>query len=125
METAMRISIDEFKDTLTGFTGTDNYYLHRHPNGMTMKLTDGCQFVRELGGAYWLFNAILSWQVKLQKNPFQIWKLMRQGDKSWFITCTDGNNHILGCQELDSTVFPVEQLEIWHIDGVCLLPSEY
>ena len=121
----MRISIEEFKDTLASYIGTENYYSHRLPNGMAMKLTDGCQFVRELGGAYWLFNTILSWQMKLQKYQFQIWKLMRQTDRSWFITCTDGNDHILGCQELDAAEFPVDQLEIWLIDGVCLLPSEY
>ncbi len=121
----MRISIDEFKDTLAGFTGTENYYLHHLTNGMTMKLTDGAQFVREFGNAYWLFNIILSWQMKLHTFPFQVWRLQKQGDGSWFIQCMDGDDHILGCQEIGYTEFPVAQLEIWLVDGVCLLPTEY
>jgi hypothetical protein len=123
--TEMRISIKEFKETLSGFTGTENYYPHRIPNGMSCRLTDGAQFVRELGSAYWLFNIILSWQIKLQAYPFQIWKVMRQGDGSWFITCSDGNDHLLGCQESEPADFPIDQIDIWLVDGVCMLPSEY
>lgn len=125
METTMRISIEEFKDTLTGFIGTEHYYLHRLSNGLKIKLTDGCQFVREFASAYWLFDILVSWQMKLQNYPFQVWTLIKQGDGSWFIQCTDGNDQVLGCQEIENSDFPIDQLEVWLIDGVCLLPSEY
>jgi len=42
----------ELQIAISGFTGTENYYLHRIANGLTMNLTDGCQFIREHAGAY-------------------------------------------------------------------------
>ncbi len=125
METLTRISIDEFKDVLAGFIGTENYYLHRLPGGLTMKLTDGCKFVKEYGNAYWLFDIILSWQMKLQNQSFQVWKLIKQGDGSWFIQCTDGNDQVVAAQEITYSIFPQDRLELWLVDGVCMLPSEY
>lgn len=127
METAMKISLKEFKEVLAGFTGTEHYYLHHIGNNVTMKLTDGCQFIRQYsgGGAYWLFDIILSWQLKLQNFPFQIWKLMKQSDGTWVMCCTDGNEHVLAYQEIGYSDFPIDTFETWLVDGVCLLPSEY
>ena len=64
--TEVKLSKEEFRQALARFNGTEGYTLHRLANGMTMKLTDGCAFVREHagGGAYWLFDMILSWQLK-------------------------------------------------------------
>ena len=83
----IQLSKSEFQIALQGFHGTDDYYLHRLPNGMTMNLTEGCQFVRENagGGAYWLFDVILSWQMKLKHHSFQVWRLVKQSSNSWFI----------------------------------------
>ncbi len=125
MKTISRALNNEFKSLLAGFAGSENHYLHRLPDGMTMKLTDGCQMTKEYTGASWLFDIILSWQFKLRKFTFQVWKLTRQGDGSWFIQCLDGNDHVLGCQEIHYSEFPLDQFEVWLIDGVCLLPSEY
>lgn len=125
METTMRISVDEFKDVLAGFSGSDYHYPHRLHNGITMQLTDGCMYVREYGNAYWLFDIILSWQIKLQNFKFQVWKLVKQCDGSWFIECSDGNNKVIGCQEIECAEFPVDHLEVWFNEGVCLLPAEY
>jgi len=127
METAMRISINEFRNTLAEFIGTANYYLHQLPNGMSIKLTDGCQFVREFagGGAYWLFDLILSHQMNLKTFEFQVWKLKKQENESWLIQCSDGNDKFLAAQEIPYSDFPIDSIEIWLIDGVALLPSEY
>lgn len=127
MEATIHLSKQEFQQALQGFRGTENYYLHRIPNGMTMKLTDGCQFVRENAGsgAYWLFDLILSWQLKLKNNRFQVWRLIKQSNRTWFIECTDGNGNQLASQELVYSDFPVDQFELWYEDGVVLLPSEH
>ncbi len=125
--TDIKLSREELKQALAGFIGTEEYYLHRLPNGMTMKLTDGCQFVREHagGGAYWLFDLILSWQIKLSKNPFQVWKLIKQGNGPWVIQCADGNDNFLAGHEILNSDFPLDQVTVWLIDGIVCLPSEY
>jgi hypothetical protein len=120
-----RISKEEFKETLEGFAGSENHYLHRLPGGLSCKLTDGAMYAREYGDAYWLFDAIVSWQVKLKNCPFQVWDLIKQGNGSWFIQCTDGNAHVLAAQEINYTDFPIPEITLWLVDGVCMLPNEY
>jgi hypothetical protein len=128
METTnIRITKEEFQRTLLGFHGTEQYHRHTLPNGMSLLITDGLEFVRENAGegAYWLFDLILSWQLKLHRHPFQVWKLQQQKNDSWLIKCTDGNDTILATQEIPYSDFPIDSIDIWLTDGVALLPSEY
>ena len=127
METSVKITKEEFNRSLSGFHGTENYYEHRLHNGLSMNLTDGCDFVRAnaANGAYWLFDLILSWQNKLKGETFQVWKLEKQPDETWTIECRDGNNNFLAAQEIPYSDFPLDKFEVWLIDQVCLLPSEY
>jgi len=120
-----KLSKQELQIALAGYTGTQQYYLHRIPTGLTMNLTDGCAFVREHASAWWLFDLILSFQIHLKQHHFQVWNLIKQGDGSWFIQCTDGNENFLAAQEIAYSDFPLDKIEVWLIDGVCLLPSEY
>ena len=125
--TDVKLSKEEFKLAIASFKGTEGYHLHRLANGMHMKLTDGAAFVREHAGsgAYWLFDMILSWQFKLTKHPFQEWKLLKHGNGSWYLQCTDGNENFLAGQDILSSDFPLDQFTIWLIEGVALLPSEH
>jgi hypothetical protein len=125
--TNVKITKEEFQRTLLGFHGTEEYHRHALPNGMSLHLTDGCEFVRENAGegAFWLFDIILSWQLKLRKHRFQVWKLKKQDDNSWFIECSDGNHNFIVGQEITYSDFPLDKFELWVIDGVALLPSEY
>ena len=125
METIEKISNQEFREVLQGFIGTEQYHRHRIHNGMFLLLTDGCNYIRETGNAHWLFDLILSWQLKLRKHRFQVWKLQMQDDCSWYAECSDGNNNIIVGQEIPYSDFPIDCIEIWVIDGVALLPSEY
>jgi len=127
METKINLSKTEFSRVLAEFRGTDIYHLHRLPNGMSIKITDGCSYVREHagGGAYWLYDLILSYQMKLRNELFQVWKLTRQPDQKWYVECSDGNGGFLVGQEIPYSDFPIDSIELWLIDGVCLLPSEY
>jgi hypothetical protein len=92
---------------------------------MFLLLTDGCNFIRENAGACWLFDLILSWQVKLRKQRFQVWILEKQVDSTWFIECQDGDNHYIVGQEIAFSDFPVDKITIWVVDGVAMLPTEY
>jgi len=94
---------------------------------MSLQLTDGCEFVRQASGegAYWLFDIILSWQYKLHQHGFQVWKLKQMENSSWIIQCTDGNDKVLASQDIQYSDFPIDSIDIWLVDGVALLPSEY
>ena len=127
MEINVKITKEEFLTTLQQFHGTEEHHRHALPNGMSLLLTDGCEFVRENAaeGAYWLFDIILSWQYKLHQHTFQVWKLRQLEDSSWTIRCTDGNDNQLAAQDIPYSDFPIDSIDIWCVEGVCLLPSEY
>jgi hypothetical protein len=48
-----------------------------------------------------------------------------QDDGSWYAECYDGNNNFIVGQEIPYSDFPIDSIELWIIDGVALLPSEY
>jgi hypothetical protein len=47
---------------LKQFHGTSEYHKHLFPGKFPILLTDGCKYVRDACKAYWLFDAILSYQ---------------------------------------------------------------
>lgn len=113
------------QEHLKQFTGTEEYYKHTLGN-MKLLLTDGCHFVREQCGAYWLFDLILSHQLsaKVRLEPFQVWNLLNKG-KHWLVTCDDGNGRIIVKQQIEYSDFPLDSFVIWVEEGVALLPSEH
>jgi hypothetical protein len=113
---------------LAGFNGSDVHYVHPL---FRFRYTEGVRHVATHGGAWWLLDAIASWQPKLKKRRdlgFQVWTLRRTPDKgrdSADLGCTDGNkNHVL-TQHVEYTDFPLDEIKLYWIDGVLLLPSEY
>ena len=114
---------------LSYFHGTEGYHKHLFPGKSPIMLTDGCKYVRDASGAYWLFDAILSYQcVKILKGVnFQIWELKRlKKDLSWELTCReDTGKKSLIAQSIQFSDFPLDYIRIWVIDKVALLPSEY
>lgn len=120
---------ENIKANLDQFTGTENYY--RHPFGL--KYTDGVKYLAETVGAYWLIDLIVSWQSEVKKKlknrqerDFQAWTLSKT-EKGFRATCTNGNEIELVYQDIEYSDFPENLLpfNIWAIDGVILLPSEY
>jgi hypothetical protein len=79
--------------------------------------------------AYWLFDAILSYQCEkaLKNVNFQVWELKQmRKDLTWRLTCReDTGNKPLISQSIEFSDFPLEYIKIWVIDKVALLPSEY
>lgn len=114
-----------FKNHLTHFTGSEQYYEYKFLN-LTMLLTEGANFVREEGKAYWLIDMICSFQPALRKKEFQTWTLKYQGEgKGWKMTATDGNKRILAEQEFAFSDFPLKEFVLWVEGNVILLPSEH
>lgn len=125
MNELITTSPSEINNKLAKFSGTNHYHRHRLLNGMELLLTDGCEFLRDGCMASWLFDLILSWQMKLRKHRFQVWKLEKQVDGTWYIECTDGNNLFIVGQEIGYCDFPLDRITIWVVDGIALLPTEY
>jgi len=117
------------KNDLGQFTGTENYY----KNFLGLKYTDGVKYLCENGKAYWLIDAIASYQheKKIRGNPrlmdMQFWKLkvnLKEGTA--VLTCRedDGIPPVI-TQKIEYTDFEMEEVDVWVQNGVALLPSEY
>ena len=114
----------ELLSNLAQFTGTDKHYYH--PLFRKYRYTDGVRYLAKNTEGYWLLEFIFGHQsnVKIRKTPFQVWKLVKDGDKAT-ITIEDGNNNLVKTFKLNYTSFPLEEYTLWMIDGVLLLMSEY
>ena len=115
----MRTETEKLKETdLEQFTGTEQYYKH----WLGINYTDGVKYLADRAGAYWLIDLIVSYR---RKEPFQIWRLEKK-DKGWLATMQeDSDQPVLVRQEIEYSDFPLDKIELWLIDGVLLLKSEY
>lgn len=115
------------QDDLAQFRCTDNYYQHWLRRFV---YTDGVRHVAEEGGAYWLIDAIASYQPKLLKDQmlqeFQHWILNVDliNQKAQLI-CERDNNDVVLTQDIEFTDFPLEQIRFYVVSNVLMLPSEY
>lgn len=119
----------EIQEELKQFHGTEEYHKHLFPGRSPILLTDGCKFIREECNAYWLFDAILSYQPSLERKGinFQVWELKQlRKDLTWQLTCREdkGKKPVI-IQAIEYSDFPLDYIKIWVIDKVALLPSEY
>ncbi len=117
---------------LSQFIGTENYY--KHPWGLVY--TDGVQYLAETAGAYWLLDAIASWQPELFSGKlqpeieeglkaYQFWTLKVNEDSSAVLTCEYDTGVEVAKQEIPYTDFPLPNCGIWVERGVMLLPTEH
>lgn len=106
------------------FTGTENWHKHWLP-GFTY--TDGVKQVAEDYGAFWFIDLIVSHQTnaKVRNNEFQVWKLSRVKDDKFIATCEDGNYNKITEQKIPFSDFKDDELTMWCVNRVILLPSEY
>jgi hypothetical protein len=109
---------------LDQFTGTEQYYKH----WLGMRYTDGVKYVAERANAYWLLDAIASYQRgKIATMPFQVWELTTAltFNKSNLSMKEDTNEPVVVNQHIEYTDFPIAYIKMYFIEGVLLLPSEY
>jgi len=121
---------EEIMSALPQFTCTENWYKFSplSPNLMT----DGAKFVADNCGAYWLMDAIASYQHSrsVSKENFQVWTLKKKEDGTWTLSMHDGNNNHIIKQKIPYSDFPLDEITIWaernDLFGVTLLlPSEH
>ena len=115
---------------LKHFTGTSCYYQYL----CGLKLTDGVKYLADEAGAYWLLEIISSYQhdPRIRREPFQVWELKLSPDNATtgkheaVVTMkTDSNRPLMVKQQIEHTDFPLDTIELFLIDGVILLTSEY
>lgn len=116
---------EQIEARLQQFTGTETWW--QHPLFKSFTYTDGVKFVADECKAYWLIDAILSWQtnVAVRKEEFQVWILAKQPNGEWILSCEDGDNDSVCEQVIQFSDFPLNKITIWLANGVLHLPSEY
>ncbi len=112
---------------LARFSGTANYYQHWLRQ---FAYTDGVQYIAEEGGAYWLIDAIASYQPKLLKDTmlqeFQHWILQVDlNNQKAQLICERDSNDVVLTQDIEFTDFPLEQIRLYVVSKDLMLPSEY
>ncbi len=109
---------------LNAFSGSLDRYRH-----WTHQLifTPGVEHLAKAAGACWLIDAVASHQfsARLKGEPFQVWTLSCNSDRSADLVCRDGDGNELARQRIDWTDFPMDSVAVWLIEGTLLLPSEY
>ena len=109
-------------DKFCQFHGTEHYY--KHFTGLLY--TDGIKYLADITKCHWFIDVVASYQYKLKDVHFQIWKLRVAEDGRGLVTmCEDIDEPILVSQWMDYTDFPLDEIEVYCIDNVMLLKSEY
>jgi len=117
-----KITMPELKQQLSQFTGTERYYKHL----CNTLYTEGVKALADLAGAYWLIDAISSYQPRYRELDFQLWKLVVADDNSAVLTMREDSPLLpIVSQDIKFTDFPVGEIEIYVMNGVIFLPSEY
>ena len=130
-ETATReAKAAELEAGLAAHYCSDNYYAHWTRR---LKYTDGVKYLAEKAGAYWLIDAIASYQgqkrlrtERLQE--FQLWGLKVDVDHTPMavLTCRQDTDYKpVVTQEIEYTDFPLDSIELYVEGGVLLLKSEH
>ena len=120
-------------ENLSQFTSTHYYYTSPF---YPFKYTDGIKYLAENGGAYWLLDAIASWQLEkiIRCDQYlanlQFWKLKVNPDNSAVLTCERDSDDIACEQKIPFTDFPIQEIRLYLVNmgsggGVLMLPSEY
>lgn len=112
-------------EKLLDFYGIENHYRH----GLTGKLyTDGIVALAKEWECYWLLDKIFSLQLEkaIRDVDFQVWYLSRIEETNSFKLILDDGNSVIKYEEvIDFSDFKDDDLKLYYIDGVLLLPSEY
>jgi hypothetical protein len=97
------------------------FYYYKHFTGLLY--TDGVKAIADLG-AYWLIDAIASYQYKMRGIDFQVWELkVDEKKKSAVLIGKDDDIEVIR-QKIPYTDFPCS-IKFYVVEGVLMLPSEY
>jgi len=103
----------EIRNFLAQCYGSDRPYT-KHSLVKRLVFTDSVRHLREMADCFWLVDAIASYQHKLIKEEFQVWKFVCNTKLNLgTLTCEDGNGNGLARQEIELTDFPLDEIVLW------------
>jgi len=114
----------ELQDELENFNGTEGY----HKLTLTrLKATDGVAHMAKIVGAFWLIDAIGSYQgdKRIADLTIQFWHLEVKDKKAKLYCVEDRDQPILIEQKIGYTDFPDGDWQFYVQQDVIMLPSEY
>ena len=123
------ILMTNLESELQQFIGGGDVY--EHTLGPLL-YTEGIKYLAEKVGAYWLIDAVASYQPEqiIRSNPrlrhFQLWRLEVQEDKQARLELRE-DSHLppVLTQRIEYTDFPLKEFECFVCDGVLMLKGEY
>ncbi len=113
---------------LSQFTTIDGWYHHCLHKFV---FTDGVKWLCDRTHCSGILTAIAynQFRIKLQYRslePFQIWHLTCREDGSGVLTCkAPGTSKVFIRKELDFVDSSLDDLTLWLVNGMLLLPTEY
>ncbi|MDX2232701.1 MAG: hypothetical protein NW220_23930 [Leptolyngbyaceae cyanobacterium bins.349] len=118
----------ELRSGLSQFTQIDGWYQHWVNQFV---FSDGIKWLCDQCECRWLLTEIAFFQMRIRSDhqqiePFQVWHLKRLPNYRVRLQCRGVNNQIpLIEDELRSVKFPLDEVTLWLINGMLLLPNEY
>ena len=118
-------SVKEILDIINHAHGSDAYHKYSPIPGYPVA-TDGVIALAEAAGCYWLLEIIGSYQTNMQLDPhFQVWTLVVNLDKKSGVVNGFNDKTLIISQDIQYTDFPLDEVKLYLMDGIILLPSEY
>lgn len=118
-------SKEEILDLLNNAVCTEKYHKFSPIPGFPL-ITDGVLALAEAADFYWLLTVIGSHQRNEKLDPsFQVWKLTVHTETSSAVVQGYNDTTLIITQEVSFTDFPLEEVKLFLMDGILLLPSEY
>lgn len=120
-----RKSKEEIQNMLNEFNSTSAYHKFSPIRGFPVA-TDGIIALAEAAGCYWFPDIIGSYQTNEKlDSEFQVWTLTVNHEDNTAVVNGYNDTELIITQEIPFTDFPLDELKVYLIDGVILLPSEY
>jgi len=123
---AIKRKKDDILAVINGSSGTENYHkismIPKAPVG-----TDGTLRLAVVASCFWLLDIIVSYQHHKRLDPnFQVWKLQVDVEKkNAVVSGYNDTNDLVVMQIIPYTDFPLDEVTLFLVNGVILLPSEY
>ena len=114
----------EILEIISQASGTEAYHRYSQFNFFPVA-TDGVIAVAEAAGCYWFLDIIGSYQLDKRLDPhFQVWKLAVNHEDSTAVASGYNDTTLIITQEVPYTDCPLDELKLYVMDGIVLLPSE-
>jgi len=114
----------ELKTEMQQCTGTTGYH---KLTWLPLLATDGVKTVAEKAGAFWLVDAIASYQAnpEVKKLAIQFWRLEVKDNAAVLYCVEDSGMPRIVEQEIEYTDFPDGDWRFYVQHGIIMLPGEY